>query len=472
MTESMHLPHRSEQLFWIWLSLRLGAGSRLYPQLLERFGSAYDVFEAREDRLRELMPDLSDKQLAALADKRLEDAFAVEEYCRRRGIRILCYHEDAYPFSYRVLSDPPLLLYCKGELPSFQNQLCVAIVGTRRMSEYGRSMAYKIAYELASAGAIIVSGMALGIDSVAACAAMKAGGKTIAVLGGGVDVPYPPEHEGFMNIIANQGALISEFAPGAEPKGTNFPIRNRLISGLCQATVVIDAEEGSGSLITADRALQQGRDLFAVPANVGSANASGTNRLIRDGAHVALSGRDILSYYEFLYTDLQPLPRSLHSDYNGQALVEMGVYSRVVGGYVRVPAEQAGTLPKTEQPKENSSSTRAPKKAETAASKRSKPAEKTASSDKASESKPATDAEIARISPKDASNPGDRSSAAVASLNETQRTILEAIPSEEPIAVDKLKHLGLPMGTLLAAISVLQIKGLVRSLPGGMISRK
>ena len=469
MTESMHLSHRSEQLFWIWLSLRLGAGSRLYPQLLEYFGSAYDVFEAREDRLRELMPDLSDKQLAALSDKRLEDAFAVEEYCRKHGIRILCYHEDAYPFSYRALSDPPLLLYCKGELPSFQNQLCVAIVGTRRMSEYGRDMAYKIAYELASAGAIVVSGMALGIDSVASCAAMKAGGKTIAILGGGIDVPYPPEHEGFMNIIANQGVLISEFAPGAEPKGTNFPIRNRLISGLCQATVVIDAEEGSGSLITADRALQQGRDLFAVPANVGAANASGTNRLIRDGAHVALSGRDILSYYEFLYTDLRHIPRSLNSDYNGQALAEMGVYSRVVGGYVRVPAEQAGALPKTGPAKDRASSS---VKAETSVSKRPAAAEKVKRTAKVPEPKPMTEPEDARISPKDASNPGDRSSAAVASLNETQRAILDAIPSEEPIAVDKLKHLGLPMGTLLAAISVLQIKGLVRSLPGGMISRK
>ncbi|MBQ8718514.1 MAG: DNA-processing protein DprA [Clostridia bacterium] len=469
MTESMmSMSRRSEQLFWIWLSLRLGAANRLYPQLLERFGSAYDVFEAPKDRLHELVPDLSDKQLAALADKRLEDAFAVEEYCRKHGIRILCYHEDAYPYSYRVLNDPPLLLYCRGELPSFQNQLCVAIVGTRRMSEYGRSMAYKIAYELASAGAIVVSGMALGIDSVAACAAMKAGGKTIAILGGGVDVPYPPEHEGFMNIIANRGVLISEFAPGAEPKGSNFPIRNRLISGLCQATVVIDAEEGSGSLITADRALQQGRDLFAVPANVGAANASGTNRLIRDGAHVALSGKDILSYYEFLYTDLRHLPKNLKSDYDGQALAEMGVYSRVVGGYVRVPAEQAGALPKADQPTDQRTqpTARAPKKAETA-KRESSTSKRTAPS---ADAKPPV--EDTRLSPKDTANPGDRSSAAVASLNETQRAILDAIPSEEPIAVDKLKHLGMPMGTLLAAISVLQIKGLVRSLPGGMISRK
>jgi DNA processing protein len=471
MTESKQvLSHHSDQLFWIWLSLRLGAGNRLYPQLLERFGSAYDVFEAREERLRELLPDLTEKQLAALADKRLEDAFAVEEYCRKHGIRILCYHEDAYPYSYRVLNDPPLLLYCRGELPSFQNQLCVAIVGTRRMSEYGRSMAYKIAYELASAGAIVVSGMALGIDSVASCAAMKAGGKTIAILGGGVDVPYPPEHEGFMNIIANRGVLISEFAPGAEPKGTNFPIRNRLISGLCQATVVIDAEEGSGSLITADRALQQGRDLFAVPANVGAANASGTNRLIRDGAHVALSGRDILSYYEFLYTDLRHLPKNLPSDYDAAALAEMGVYSRVVGGYVRVPAEQAGALPVAQQKTEASKpAVHAPQKTEDAKPKNAKRTENYEVKTVSAEKEQPTDS---RMKPKDASDPGDRSSAAVASLNETQRAILDAIPSEEPIAVDKLKHLGMPMGTLLAAISVLQIKGLVRSLPGGMISRK
>ena len=468
------LQQKSEQMFWIWLSLRLGAGNKLYPLLLERFGSAYDVFEAGAERLREMVPELSEAQLIALSDKRLEDAFAVEEYCRTHGIRILRYNENAYPFSYRALTDPPLLLYCRGELPSFQNQLCVAIVGTRRMSEYGRGMAYKIAYELASAGVIIVSGMALGIDSVAACAAMKAGGKTVAVLGGGIDVPYPPEHEHFMDIIANNGVLFSEFAPGSEPRKTHFPIRNRLISGLCQATVVIDADEKSGALITADRALEQGRDLFAVPANVGAANASGTNRLIRDGAHVAVSANDILSHYEFLYTNLQRPVCGKLSDYDPATIASMGVYSRVVGGYVRVPAQQAGATVPTERTSAPAVSPISQKKTDHIKDKRSPDA---TVSGKETSKAPTTskinneEEKDPRLSPRDANNQGDRSAAAVASLNDTQRTILDAIPADEPIAVDKLKRLGYPMGALLAAISVLQIKGLVRSLPGGMISR-
>ncbi len=463
----------SEQMFWIWLSLRLGAGFRQYPMLLERFGSPYDIFEAREDRLRELLPELNERQIAALMQKNLDDVFSVEEYCRHHNIRILRYHEDEYPLTYRALSDPPLLLYCRGTLPRFQRQLCVAIVGTRRMSEYGRSMAYKIAYELADAGAIIVSGMALGIDSVAACGAICAGGHTVAILGGGIDIPYPPEHEHFMEILAHRGLLLSEFAPGSEPKGAHFPVRNRLISGLCQATVVIDAEEGSGALITADRALQQGRDLFAVPANVGAANASGTNRLIRDGAHVALSARDILSHYEFLYPELQQPRSGNSSDYDPAAVAEMGVYSRVVGGYVRVPAQDAGTRivsSTTPAQKQNAKGTRTTKGTTEAG-------EKTVhSTNRENEALPSHASKAAGApSPIDRtvkhSDDGESSSAVLDSLNETQRAVYDAIPIDAPISVDKLKRLGYPMGTLLAAVSILQIKGLVRSLPGGMIGK-
>lgn len=474
----------SEQMFWIWLSLRLGAGFRQYPMLLERFGSPYDIFEAREDRLRELLPELNERQIAALMQKNLDDAFSVEEYCRHHNIRILRYHEDEYPLTYRALSDPPLLLYCRGTLPRFQRQLCVAIVGTRRMSEYGRSMAYKIAYELADAGAIIVSGMALGIDSVAACGAIRAGGHTVAILGGGIDIPYPPEHEHFMEILAHRGLLLSEFAPGSEPKGAHFPVRNRLISGLCQATVVIDAEEGSGALITADRALQQGRDLFAVPANVGAANASGTNRLIRDGAHVALSARDILSHYEFLYPELQQPRSGNSSDYDPAAVAEMGVYSRVVGGYVRVPAQDAGTrVVSSTPPTQGAKGTRTTRgtigagektvhatnrENETLPSHASKAERAPSFSDSRSVPKQASFAVDGAVKH---SNGGDSSSAVLDSLNETQRAVYDAIPIDAPISVDKLKRLGYPMGALLAAVSVLQIKGLVRSLPGGMIGK-
>lgn len=470
MSENMQ---RSEQMFWIWLSLRLGAGSRLYPLLLERFGGAYDVFEAKEERLREMLPELTPRQVALLADKRLDDVFAVEEYCRNHGIRILRYNEDAYPFSYRALSDPPLLLYCRGELPQFQKQLCVAIVGTRRMSEYGRGMAYKIAYELASAGVIIVSGMALGIDSVAACGALRAGGKTIAILGGGVDVPYPPEHEHFMDVIARRGVLFSEFAPGSEPKGQHFPIRNRLISGLCQATVVIDAEEGSGSLITADRALQQGRDLFAVPANVGAANASGTNRLIRDGAHVALSSADILSHYDFLYPELKKPITGAASDYDPAVVAEMGVYSRVVGGLVRVPAQNAGKTVSSapvdpKAPAVSRPAVKSDPEAVVPPAEKKKSPRATKPGARVSENTTENDP---RLAPKNAEDKGDMSGAALASLNDVQRSVFDAVPADEPISIDQLKRLGIPTGALLAAISVLQIKGLVRSLPGGMISR-
>ena len=479
----MYKQEQTGRLFWIWLSTRLGAGNRLYPLLLERFGSAYEVFEASEERLLEVLPDLTPAQLRALTDKRLEDIYAIEEHCRRSGVKLLTYNDAAYPLSYRSLTDPPLLLYYRGELPDLQNKLCIAMVGTRRMSEYGRRMAYKIAYELAAAGVVVVSGMALGVDSVASCAALQAGGSTVAILGGGIDVPYPPEHESFMEIIAARGTLISEYAPGTAPVGSHFPVRNRLISGLCQGTVIVEAAQGSGALITADRALQQGRDVFAVPANVGDANASGTNRLIRDGAHVALCADDILGYYKFLYeksvSTRTTAALGARSDYDGAVLARMGVYSRVVGGYLRVPAEEAGSAaiapspapaaePRRRAPAKRANDSKPDMKpTPKAPSERSRTAERTAS---VSAAQPEDKSPL--LSPRNADDKGDRSCEAVASLTELQRSVLDAIPAEAPVSIDKLKRMGFAMGQLLSTLSVLEIKGLVQSLPGGMVGRR
>ena len=444
---------QGDALFWIWLSQCFGAGSKLYPALLERFGTPYDIFKAEDEEIASVMPELTPRERAALGRKNLDSAYEILGYCQRGGYSILCYNDPRYPLSYRSLVDPPLLLYYRGVLPDFQNRLCIAIVGTRKMSEYGRRIAYKIAYELASAGAIIVSGMALGVDSVASCAALAAGGQTVAILGNGIDVAYPPEHAGFKKILEQRALVMSEFAPGSEPKGSHFPIRNRLISGLCQGTLVVEGDERSGALITADRALSQGRDLFAIPANVGDPNASGVNRLIRDGAHVVLCADDILKQYSLLYRHsvnaMSSASLGKRSDYDGEMLARMGVYSRVTGGYARVSA---------------ATSLEAPATAEQPARQEKKPTRKTT---------PAPMAERVEqpAPPKSEPCQADHSAQALASLGERERRVFEAIPMEHPLAIDRLQSLGYSTGELLAALSLLEIKGLIQTLPGGLYCR-
>lgn len=447
-------------LFWIWLSRRIGPGSKLYPALLERFGTPYDLYKADEEEIVSVMPELSAKDRRALNDKNLDEAYEIAGYCRRNGYSILCYNDARYPLSYRSLLDPPLLLYYRGTLPDFQNKLCIAMVGTRKMSEYGRRIAYKIAYELAAAGVVIVSGMALGVDSVAACAALAAGGQTVAIFGNGIDVAYPPEHSSFKQILEQRGLVMSEYAPGTEPRGSHFPVRNRLISGLCQGTLVVEGAEGSGALITADRALAQGRDLFAVPANVGDPNAGGVNRLIRDGARVALCADDILGQYSLLYRHSTKPTASAslgkRSDYDGEMLSRMGVFSRTVDGHERVSAAKEVLV--SAPVASAASPVSAPRK----------PKEKKNTSSE----KPVNQAPLSSQSKPDpeACKP-DHSAQVLESLGERERRVFEAIPVDSPLSLDRLQTVGYSTGELLAALSLLEIRGLIQTLPGGLYCR-
>lgn len=450
-------PELYDKIFWIWLSRCLGPGSKWYAWLMEQFGTPYEIFKMGEEEIMSDLMPLGEKDKRALCDKNLDEAYEILGYCQRNGITLLCYDDRNYPLSLRSMADPPLLLYCRGRLPNFQTRLHIAVVGTRKMSEYGRKTAYKIAYELAHSGAVIVSGMALGIDSVAACAALEAGGDTVAILGCGIDVAYPPEHASLQRILEERGAVMTEYAPGVRPLGHHFPQRNRLISGLSQGALIVDAPEGSGALITAEVASTQGRDLFAVPANVGDVNASGTNRLIREGSHVVLCAEDVLKHYRVLYANtLRRPPSSLgrRSDYNSDALARMRVYSRTVDGQTRIPAQRLGQEGGGETPEIGNRpivQQDAPSPKKTASrprkSKREVP----------EQSAPAPKA--------------DRSAELLATLAERERHVFEAVPLDRPVAIDKLQSLGYSTGELLTALSLLEIKGLIQTLPGGLYSR-
>lgn len=275
------------------LALLNGIGPRLRQSLLERFGTAERVFEAPFGELRQV-PGIGSKLAAAIRQATRDDRpQQVMRECRQHGLTVLLEEDDAYPALLQEIHDPPGVLFVRGTLLPTDG-LAVAIVGTRRASPYGRRQAERLARGLAVAGVTIVSGLARGIDAAAHRGAIAAGGRTIAVLAGGLLNVYPPEHEDLARQVADHGVVLSETVPSSPPRSSSFPQRNRLISGLSLAVVVVEAGSRSGALITAEHAMEQGRDVFAVPGRVDSPQARGCHRLIRDGAGLVECPQDIL----------------------------------------------------------------------------------------------------------------------------------------------------------------------------------
>ena len=267
---------------WLALNLTPGIGATLSKRLLEYFRSPEAVFRASTGELRKI-EGLGEKVAETL--QKGPSASAVERelsLVREAGANLLTLHDPSYPRRLKEIYDPPPVLYVRGEIRE-EDELSISIVGSRKTSPYGRGMTERISQDLAQNGVTVVSGMARGIDSVAHWGAISAGGRTIAVLGCGIDVIYPPENRTLFGKIVERGAVLSEFRMGSLPEGGHFPKRNRIISGISRGVVVVQASMKSGSLITARYALEQGRDVYAVPGNVGSESSRGSNWLINRG---------------------------------------------------------------------------------------------------------------------------------------------------------------------------------------------
>ena len=282
--------------YWVWLAECRGVSNQAVLALLRHFGSPEDVFYADTGEIL-LTEGLTREQAKALEDHKLDKADKILADCQRLGLRILTIQDAEYPGRLQNIYDPPCLLYVKGRLPAIDETAAVAVVGTRDCTPYGVACAEKLGYGLASGGAVVVSGLAKGIDAAASRGALRAGGVTVGVVGNGLDVHYPYESRYLYEDIAAAGALLSEYPPGTEPAGNHFPARNRIISGLSLATLVVEAPERSGALITAETALEQGRDVFAVPGPIDAPASVGCNRLIRDGAGLVSDAWDILREY-------------------------------------------------------------------------------------------------------------------------------------------------------------------------------
>ena len=268
-------------------------GPQRVRQMVARFGSAESVFEASVLDLIEV--EGIDEKTARAVRNQSDAKFAESQIAlaEKHGVRILSYWDQDYPELLRAIHDPPVVLYTKGPL-DWKLFTGIAVVGTRFPSTYGRQVAERLSEELSLRGVTVVSGMARGVDTAAHKGALRGWGSTVAVLGSGLDVVYPPENRKLYLEIMATGAVVSEFPMGAAPEAPHFPRRNRIISGLCRGTVVVEAGDKSGALITSDLALEQNRDVFAVPGTIFSPKSTGTNRLIRDGAKLVTGVEDIL----------------------------------------------------------------------------------------------------------------------------------------------------------------------------------
>lgn len=280
-----------EEYYLMWLSRLDGIGFKRANILLEHFGSAEAIWRAEPAAIRAVASEkMADALLSQRDEEKLNDwIIELEE----KEIEFYSYWHPRYPRLLKEITDPPLGIYVKGELPDDDIDT-VAIIGARKCSRYGATVAYDMAKELGKTNVIVVSGMARGIDSEGHKGILDGGGKTIAVLGCGVDICYPPENRELMERIAKNGCIISEFAPGMPAVPGNFPSRNRIIAGLSKMVVVVEAGKKSGTLITADMALDYGRDVYVVPGNVTSALSKGTNALIKQGCPIITEGSDIL----------------------------------------------------------------------------------------------------------------------------------------------------------------------------------
>ena len=279
--------------YWIWLSILSNKIKvTTIHQLLKEYKEPNVIWNlTKEELLKNYISKEEILEILKLEYKQNLESYLY--YMKQKDIKIICYNDKNYPKKLKNIYDPPIVIYAKGDI-NILHENAVGIVGCRLCSAKGRNQAQEFAYNIAKNNIVVISGLARGIDTWAHIGCIRANGKTIAVLGSGLDIIYPPENEVIFEKITQTGLAISEYIVGTEPISTNFPKRNRIISGLSNGVLIVEAKQKSGSLITADLALEEGKEVYAIPGNIYDANSKGTNELIKQGAKIVTTIEDII----------------------------------------------------------------------------------------------------------------------------------------------------------------------------------
>ncbi len=404
-------------LHWIWFAELKDISLLHKHRLLERFGDPEELHRMSEEAL--INAGLPEKERNALLDKDLWKAEQIVERCTKREISVLPVLDSAYPKRLRNSPDAPILLYYRGVLPDWEARPFIGVVGTREASAYGLQVAHQLGSQIASCGGFVVSGGAAGADTSAMQGAMSAGCPVVGVLGCGVDVVYPYSNRKLFEAVVKEGCLISEYPPGSEAKPWHFPARNRIISGVSNGVLVVEAPKKSGALITARYALEQGRDVFVVPGNINSSTCEGSNALLQEGATPVLSGWDVVSGYEFLY------PGKLQKNLTVSLYTEEETPAKVAQNPARL---------------ENSSN-------------------KTAESGKIPIDNGGKSPYIELVKNRPA-------------LNEEEQAVLAYLSQEPQQAAQLMAALDMPSGKVLSILTMLTVKGYAQKHPGGSFSIK
>ncbi len=404
-------------IHWLWLATREGLSDRRKLAVLKCFQDPEDAFYC--DDFDEV-EDLTETELAALQDKSLRDAKRILAQCTDKDIHILTMGDAQYPARLKNISDPPLVLYYKGQLPDFDSVPVIGVVGTRDATPYGCTIARRLGHQITKCGGLLVSGCAKGIDAMSMSGAIQANGVPVGILGNGVDVVYPACNRWLFAEMERRGCLISEFPPETPPAKWNFPKRNRIISGVSNGVLVVEAPVRSGALITARQAAEQGRDLFVVPGNIDVPNCAGSNALLREGAVAVSTGWDILSEYEAMYPD------------------------RIRKNEETPAAPEPEAVP--------------PKVAQKPLVPKRKPIFKK-KKDKI-------------IIDNGGQPPYIDVEKSLPSLNEEERVIVDQLKQGERLTDEVIAGCGLPSGRVLSVLTMLQVKGVIERLPGNRLALK
>ncbi len=403
-------------LHWIWFAELKHITLLQKHSLLERFHDPEEIFYLSDEALQKSGIPHTVQQV--LQTKDLQVAEHILQQCTDKAIGILPIGDTAYPQKLRNTPDAPILLYYKGVLPNWEERPFIGVIGTRKASAYGLQVAHQMGSQIASSGGFVVSGGAAGGDTAAMQGAMAAGYPVVGVLGFGVDVIYPRSNRRlFEAVVADGGCLISEYPPGSGPLHWHFPARNRIISGVSNGVLIVEAPKISGTRITAQRALEQGRDVFVVPGNINTATCEGSNLLLQEGATPALSGWDVLSTYEFLYP---------------------GKLKR----HKTVPL-YTGESPQAKVAQDTAFEDEYEEKRET-------PRKKSIDNSPISSYSVLENKEI--------------------TLSEDEKTVLALLTDQPQEPADLIAKLTLPAGKVMSALTLLTVKGLIQKHPGGRVS--